>query len=199
MTWTRLGWTKLRWPTSAMPGNFAVVGSSSRSLPVSPATHLSLSAPDSASKRSPAVTAGVVRGSAIGADPGAADARMGRLRDLRRKQRLPLRMTMDACAPGAQRQGGRHCIRFAAGARGAARAGGRGNHTSDLRWLDGGMVMDSRYLAMVRRATVMPCSARISAILLSLMGLVVVSHSTSFLMIERIAVAEQVPPSAVVT
>src|SRR3989304_1550138 len=73
------------------------------------------------------------------------------------------------------------------------------DYTSDLRWLEGGMLMDSRYLAMVRRATLMPCSSRISASLLSLMGLVVVSHSTRFLMIERIAVAEQVPPSAVGT
>ena len=61
------------------------------------------------------------------------------------------------------------------------------------------MFIDSRYFATVRRATLMPCSDRISAILLSLMGRVGISHSTSFLIIERIAVAEQVPPSAVET
>src|SRR5581483_9992181 len=72
-------------------------------------------------------------------------------------------------------------------------------HTMDLRWFDGGMLMDSRYFATVRRATLMPWPARISAILLSLIGLVEDSDSTSFLISSRIAVAEQVPPSAVAT
>src|SRR3989344_18983 len=70
---------------------------------------------------------------------------------------------------------------------------------SDLRRLDGGMFMNSRYFATVRRATWMPCSLRISAILLSLIGLVGGSASTIFLIIERMAVAEQAPPSTVPT
>ena len=59
------------------------------------------------------------------------------------------------------------------------------------------MFMDSRYFATVLRATLIPCSERISAILLSLMGWLGVSLSTSFLMIERIAVAEQVVQLAI--
>src|SRR5438132_1066772 len=58
------------------------------------------------------------------------------------------------------------------------------------------MLIDSRYLATVRRATWMPWPARISAILLSLIGRFVDSPSISFLIMERIAVAEHAPRPA---
>src|SRR3989344_474140 len=115
MTWIRLGWTKLRWPTSAMPGNFAVVGSSRRSWPASPATHLSLSGPDSASKRSWAVTGGVVMVSVRDA-LGLVEVPAEFFRGLRRKQQLP-RWVADYSGLPARRvrneQGERHCNRFA--------------------------------------------------------------------------------------
>src|SRR5690554_5192426 len=72
-------------------------------------------------------------------------------------------------------------------------------HVRRLRSLDGGMFSDSRYLAMVRRATLMPCSSSIFAILLSLSGLRGVSAATIFLIRARIAVEENSPPAAVPT
>ena len=61
------------------------------------------------------------------------------------------------------------------------------------------MESDSRYFAMVRLATLMPCSAKISAILLSLNGLAGISAATSFLINSRIAVDEHSPPFSVLT
>lgn len=51
----------------------------------------------------------------------------------------------------------------------------------------------------MRRATLIPCSAKISAILLSLNGLAGVSAATSFLISSLIAVEEQSPPFSVLT
>jgi hypothetical protein len=52
---------------------------------------------------------------------------------------------------------------------------------------------------MVRRATLIPCSASTLAILLSLRGLAGFSAATSFLIMALIAVAEHSPPSSVLT
>ena len=57
----------------------------------------------------------------------------------------------------------------------------------------------SRYLATVRRATLMPFSSSIFASLLSLNGFALFSSSISFLIIARMAVAEHTPPSEVLT
>ena len=59
--------------------------------------------------------------------------------------------------------------------------------------------MDSRYLATVRRATLMFCSASIAAILLSLNGLRGFSSAVTLRIIARIAVLETSPPDAVPT
>ena len=59
--------------------------------------------------------------------------------------------------------------------------------------------MASRYLAIVRRATLIPCSLRRSAILLSLSGFLGFSAEINFLMIALIAVDEHSPPDAVLT
>lgn len=68
-----------------------------------------------------------------------------------------------------------------------------------LRSFDGGIDIASRYFAMVRLATLMPCSSRMVAILLSLSGFLADSAATSFLIIARIAVDEHSPPEAVLT
>jgi len=65
--------------------------------------------------------------------------------------------------------------------------------------LDGGIDSDSRYLAIVRRATLIPFSSSSSVILLSLSGFRVFSAAMSFLMIARIAVEEHSPPPLVET
>ncbi len=59
--------------------------------------------------------------------------------------------------------------------------------------------MDSRYFAIVLRATLIPCSARMEAILLSLSGFCGCSAATSFLISALIAVDEQAPPKSVLT
>jgi len=61
------------------------------------------------------------------------------------------------------------------------------------------MAIASLYLAMVRRATIIPLSARIAAILLSLRGLSELSAATSFLIMARIAMEEHSPPVSVST
>src|SRR6266853_5103924 len=69
----------------------------------------------------------------------------------------------------------------------------------DFLMLTEGICIDSRYLAMVRRATTMPCWLRISEILLSERGFRASSAATSCLRSARIAVAEQAPPVSVDT
>src|SRR5450830_1424322 len=69
----------------------------------------------------------------------------------------------------------------------------------DLRRLTGGILSTSRYLATVRRATTMPCSANISAILLSESGFLGSSAPISCLMRARIAVEDASPPASVAT
>ena len=61
------------------------------------------------------------------------------------------------------------------------------------------MLSDSRYLAMVRRATMMPCLPRISVIWLSDSGFLAFSSATNCLISARIAVAEASPPASVAT
>ena len=68
-----------------------------------------------------------------------------------------------------------------------------------LRSFDGGIAIDSRYLATVLRATLIPWSARMAAILLSDSGLLGFSAPTSFLIRARMAVADASPPEAVLT
>ena len=65
--------------------------------------------------------------------------------------------------------------------------------------LDGGIESDSRYFAIVRRATLIPFASKICVILLSLRGLWIFSSATILLMIARIAVDENSPPSWVET
>jgi hypothetical protein len=72
-------------------------------------------------------------------------------------------------------------------------------HARRLRSFDGGIAIDSRYFATVLRATLMPWSARMSAIFLSDRGLFGFSAATSFLIRARIAVAEASPPVTVLT
>ena len=59
--------------------------------------------------------------------------------------------------------------------------------------------MDSRYLATVRLATLMLCSASIAVILLSLNGFLGFSSAVRSLMSARMAVLETSPPPAVPT
>src|SRR5262249_1247227 len=61
---------------------------------------------------------------------------------------------------------------------------------SDFLMLTDGICRDSLYLAIVRRATMMPCCPRISEILLSDRGRLASSAATSCLISARIAVAE---------
>src|SRR3569833_1609883 len=63
----------------------------------------------------------------------------------------------------------------------------------------GGFFCASRYLATVRRATTMPCSAFISAILLSEKGLFGSSAPINCLIKARIAVEDASPPASVAT
>ena len=63
----------------------------------------------------------------------------------------------------------------------------------------GGIESASRYLATVRRATMMPCSPRTSAIRLSVSGDFGSSAETSCLISARMAVAEAAPPESVAT
>src|SRR5450830_1012620 len=69
----------------------------------------------------------------------------------------------------------------------------------DLRWLAAGIERDSRYFAMVRRATIIPCLLKISVIWLSDKGFFAFSSLTICLIKARIAVAEQAPPDSVDT
>ena len=73
------------------------------------------------------------------------------------------------------------------------------DQTRRFRSLDGGMAMDSRYLATVRRATLMFCSASIVAMRLSLNGFLGFSSAVSFLISARMAVLETSPPLLVDT
>src|SRR3569833_692928 len=73
-----------------------------------------------------------------------------------------------------------------------------GNY-KDLRNFTGGIFSASRYLATVRRATTMPCSASISAILLSEIGLFGSSAPINCLIKARIAVEDASPPASVAT
>src|SRR5690606_15829996 len=57
----------------------------------------------------------------------------------------------------------------------------------DLRRLTGGILSDSRYLAMVRRATTIPCWPNTSAILASDSGFLLSSASTNWRISARIA------------
>src|SRR5437867_13162849 len=69
----------------------------------------------------------------------------------------------------------------------------------DFLMLTEGICSDSRYLAMVRRATTMPCWLRISEILLSERGFRASSAATSCLTNARMAVADQAPPVSLAT
>src|SRR5450830_504752 len=69
----------------------------------------------------------------------------------------------------------------------------------DLRRLTGGILSTSRYFATVRRATTIPCSANMSAILLSESGFLGSSAPISCLMRARIAVEDASPPASVAT
>src|SRR5207237_4776127 len=66
-------------------------------------------------------------------------------------------------------------------------------------WLTAGICSASRYLAMVRRATTMPCSPRICEMRASDRGALASSAATSCLMSARIAVEEAAPPASVAT
>src|SRR5258706_7585629 len=66
-------------------------------------------------------------------------------------------------------------------------------------WLTAGICRDSRYLAIVRRATTMPCSPRICAMRASESGALASSAATSCLISARIAVDEAAPPASVAT
>src|SRR5438477_4557162 len=66
-------------------------------------------------------------------------------------------------------------------------------------WLTAGICSDSRYLAMVRRATTMPCSPRIWEMRASDSGALASSAATSCLIRARIAVDEAAPPASVAT
>src|SRR5690606_31599936 len=70
---------------------------------------------------------------------------------------------------------------------------------SDLRRLTGGIFRASRYFATVRRATTMPCSASISAILLSENGVLGSSAPINCVISARIAVDDASPPVSVAT
>src|SRR5215467_3784955 len=81
----------------------------------------------------------------------------------------------------------------------ATRCAPRAQGQRDFLMLTDGICRDSRYLAIVRRATMMPCCPRISEILLSDRGRLPSSAATSCLISARIAVAEQAPPVSVAT
>src|SRR5438034_2776203 len=66
-------------------------------------------------------------------------------------------------------------------------------------WLTAGICSASRYLAMVRRATTMPCSPRICEMRASESGALASSAATSCLISARIAVEEAAPPASVAT
>src|SRR5712692_721456 len=66
-------------------------------------------------------------------------------------------------------------------------------------WLTGGICSDSRYFAMVRRATTIPCSPRICEMRASESGARVSSAATSCLISARIAVEDAAPPASVAT
>src|SRR6267378_1751134 len=66
-------------------------------------------------------------------------------------------------------------------------------------WLTAGICSDSRYLAIVRRATTMPCSPRICEMRASESGALASSAATSCLMRARMAVEEAAPPASVAT
>src|SRR6185295_14203820 len=66
-------------------------------------------------------------------------------------------------------------------------------------WLTGGICRDSRYFATVRRATTIPCSARICDRRESDSGALLFSAATSCLISARIAVEEAAPPVSVAT
>src|SRR2546428_2628698 len=66
-------------------------------------------------------------------------------------------------------------------------------------WLTAGICSASRYLAMVRRATTMPCSPRICEMRASESGAFASSAATSCLMSARIAVEEAARPASVAT
>ena len=72
-------------------------------------------------------------------------------------------------------------------------------YASCFRSLEDGMAIDSRYLATVRRATLIPCPFNIEASLLSLKGLVELSVAMSFLSNARIAIEDASPPVSVAT
>src|SRR3954471_19679837 len=66
-------------------------------------------------------------------------------------------------------------------------------------WLTAGIWSASRYFAMVRRATTMPCSPRICEMRASDSGAFASSAATSCLIRARIAVEEAEPPASVAT
>src|SRR3989440_9924512 len=66
-------------------------------------------------------------------------------------------------------------------------------------WLTAGICSDSRYLAMVRRATTMPCWPRICEMRASESGALASSAATSCLISARMAVEEAAPPASVAT
>ena len=70
---------------------------------------------------------------------------------------------------------------------------------SSLRSLEGGIIKASRYLATVRLATLIFCSASNAAILLSDRGFRVFSLAIRFFISARIAVDETSPPECVLT
>src|SRR5579859_5352812 len=66
-------------------------------------------------------------------------------------------------------------------------------------WLTAGIWRASRYFAMVRRATTMPCSPRIWEMRASDSGALASSAATSCLISARIAVEDAAPPASVAT
>src|SRR5678815_514406 len=68
-----------------------------------------------------------------------------------------------------------------------------------FRWLTGGICSDSRYFAIVRRATTMPCSPSACEMRASESGACGFSAATSCLISARIAVEEAAPPASVAT
>jgi hypothetical protein len=74
-----------------------------------------------------------------------------------------------------------------------------GAYTKRFRSLEDGIAMASRYFATVLRATLIPCSDKTLASLLSLKGLCGFSAAMSFLMSARIAVEDASPPPCVDT
>src|SRR5437879_874124 len=69
----------------------------------------------------------------------------------------------------------------------------------DFLWLTGGICSASRYFAIVRRATTMPCSPRIWEMRASESGALASSAATSCLISARIAVEDAAPPASVAT